>query len=81
MALGLIFYLSSNLRICAHAIISLSDAPLGGTCDAGSTDQCSDSKAGCLFDEAKYICTCEDGFYDDNGFALDGNCQGSRLIL
>ena len=48
-------------------------------------NQCSDPEADCLSDGAsdgeKYICTCKDGFYDDNGFTLNGNCKGGRLIF
>ena len=70
-----------DLESVCELYFSLTDKPLGETCEAGSMNQCSDPEADCLSDGTKYICTCKVGFYDDNGFTLAGNCKGGKVYF
>ena len=55
------------------------DEPLGGGCDPDSIEvQCSDPYAACLINGSDYICTCDLGYYDDNGYDSSGHCQNSE---
>lgn len=56
---------------------SFSDKPLGINCTKASTGEC-EPNARCLPSRSEYICTCDIGYYDDNGFNSSGNCQNSK---
>ena len=68
--------------ICSNEIFQiLSDALLGGVCEASKTGQCSDTAAQCLTNGTDYICTCGPNHFDKNGFALGGSCSSGMFYI